>query len=286
MEEIVMPQENEPTGDRDRSVRVITYASSNTSIKNRIILDWHLFSFLMEGEKVVSYASGTKTITPDSFFFLPYGNCLMSEKIARNGLYKSVLMFVSRKALNDFFKSYPIKSKNVQKPARPMEVEPMALPKDDYLRHFISSLELASAGGNPADEHIARLKLDELMMYLLRKDESLVGYFHSLCTEWDEDAELRKVVNVHIQSSITVEELAFLCNMSLSTFKRKFAKVFGDAPKQWFFKMRMQRAADLLKDQGLKASEIYEQLGYENLSSFVQAFKKFHGLTPKQFQLS
>src|SRR6186713_1290329 len=119
MEETIMPQD-----DHDRSVKVLTYTSGNSSIKNRIILDWHLFSFLVEGEKVVSYASGTKTITPDSFFFLPYGNCLMSEKIARNGLYKSVLMFVSRKALNDFFKHYPLDQKTVQKPARPMEVEP------------------------------------------------------------------------------------------------------------------------------------------------------------------
>jgi AraC-like DNA-binding protein len=195
-------------------------------------------------------------------------------------------MFVSRKAMNNFFKDYPLDEKAVRKSARAMEVEPVALPKDDYLRHFISSLELTSTGGASADEHISKLKFDELMIYLLRRDLGLAPYFQSLCTEWDEDAELRKVVNIHIQSSITVEELAFLCNMSLSTFKRKFARVFGDAPKQWFFKMRMQRAADLLKGQGLKASQIYEQLGYENLSSFVQAFRKFHGLTPKQFQMS
>jgi len=48
----------------------------------------------------------------------------------------------------------------------------------------------------------------------------------------------------------------------------------------------MQRAADMLKQKDVNASEIYNDLGYENLSGFVQSFKQIYGVTPKQYQLS
>jgi AraC-like DNA-binding protein len=207
----------------------------------------------------------------------------MSEQLAVNGNYKSLLLFVSRKALSRFFSTNALKYKIFLPQLKTLEATPVSLLKDNYINHFISCLEIASS---PDNYDIWKLKFDELMMYLLQKDERLVDYFYSLSMEWEEDAQLRKIVNIHMHSSITVDELAFLCHMSLSTFKRKFARVFGAAPKQWFLKIRMDRAADLLKSKGMKASEIYVELGYENLSSFVQSFKKFYGLTPKKFQLS
>jgi len=74
--------------------------------------------------------------------------------------------------------------------------------------------------------------------------------------------------------------------MSLSTFKRRFMKIYRTSPNKWLLEKRMQKAAQLLKGGDLKASEIYCELGYENLSSFIQSFKQIYGITPKQYQLS
>ncbi|WP_460908907.1 helix-turn-helix domain-containing protein [Spirosoma areae] len=35
----------------------------------------------------------------------------------------------------------------------------------------------------------------------------------------------------------------------------------------------------------MKTSDVYYQVGYENLSSFIQSFKHAYGVTPKQYQL-
>ena len=85
---------------------------------------------------------------------------------------------------------------------------------------------------------------------------------------------------------MTVEEMAFLCHMSLSTFKRRFAIIYGTSPNKWLLEKKMQKAAQLLKQGDFKVNELYFELGYENLSSFIHSFKLFHGVTPKQFQLS
>ncbi len=48
----------------------------------------------------------------------------------------------------------------------------------------------------------------------------------------------------------------------------------------------MERGRSPLEERdGLKASELYIRFGYENLSSFIQAFKLFYGTTQKQYQV-
>ncbi|MEM9024275.1 MAG: AraC family transcriptional regulator, partial [Bacteroidota bacterium] len=83
---------------------------------------------------------------------------------------------------------------------------------------------------------------------------------------------------------LTLEELAFLCNMSISTFKRHFQQIYEVAPSRWFREKRLQRAEYLLRVQHQKPSEVYREVGFENLSSFTQAFKKHFGTTPKKYQ--
>lgn len=96
---------------------------------------------------------------------------------------------------------------------------------------------------------------------------------------------VRQAVTSHIGRPIAVEELAFLCNMSLSTFKRRFAYLYGTSPSRWLLERRMEKAAVLLRQADRNVSELYDELGYENLSSFIQSFKQFYGVTPKQYQV-
>ena len=91
-------------------------------------------------------------------------------------------------------------------------------------------------------------------------------------------------IETNKHKKLTLTELAFLSNMSVSTFKREFEKHFQESPIKWFQEKRLEHAAFLLKNEQKRASEIYYEIGYESLSSFVQAFKVRFGKTPKQFQ--
>ncbi|WP_374755933.1 helix-turn-helix domain-containing protein [Emticicia agri] len=85
-------------------------------------------------------------------------------------------------------------------------------------------------------------------------------------------------------NNLTLEELAFLCNTSLSTFKRRFMKLYGMPPNKWILQRRMEKAAHLLKNYHIRTSEVFYQVGYENHSSFSQSFKHTFGKTPKEYQ--
>lgn len=72
--------------------------------------------------------------------------------------------------------------------------------------------------------------------------------------------------------------------MSVSTFKREFEKHYTESPVKWFQNKRLEYARHLLNNTKKSPSEIYFEVGYENLSSFIQAYKLKYGTTPKHHQ--
>jgi AraC-like DNA-binding protein len=131
---------------------------------------------------------------------------------------------------------------------------------------------------------LLNVKLDEILLYIyLNYKEKLAITFNSIQSR-NQNLELINVVHNNLNSNLTVEELAFLCNMSISTFKRKFIETFHSTPKKYFIEHRMQKAVTYLQ-QNKKPSEIYFDLGYENLSSFSNEFKKHFGVSPRTYVL-
>tara|TARA_R110000787_G_scaffold59922_14_gene135944 strand:- start:10380 stop:10577 length:198 start_codon:yes stop_codon:yes gene_type:complete len=61
-------------------------------------------------------------------------------------------------------------------------------------------------------------------------------------------------------------------------------KKFHTTPSKWFQEKILEHSAFLLKNKSKRPSGIYLEIGYENLSNFIQAFKVKFGVTPKQYQ--
>ena len=266
-------------------ISIFRYQAEGTSIKTRITLQQNLFSFLLEGEKAVYYAGTTISIIPGQFLLLAAGNCLMSEKIvAPNGNYRSILISFDNGVLTDFFTRHPklLRIQAVEIPEEPI----LRFELDAFLRNFISSLEHMLVDNQRISANMQQLKLHELLLYLGENHPGQLQKLRGISQEAANDILIRQAVNANIDHSVSVEELAFLCNTSLSTFKRRFARIYYTSPSKWLLEKRMQKAAKLLKQGNITASEIYYELGYENLSSFIQSFKQVHGITPKQYQLN
>ena len=267
----------------EEQISILYYNSGVPSIKNRIKLQQNLFSFLLEGEKTVHYAGTHVKITPAQFLLLSAGNCLMSEKIAApGGCYRSILFFFDNKVLADFFTRHPMVFQT--KGPRLREVPFLLFEKNPFLISFTQSLGHMLAPGKPISPAMRNVKLEELLLYLGEHYPGHLQQLRNISEEADEDLLIRQTITGNMDNQITVEELAFLCNTSLSTFKRRFARIYGTSPNKWLVERKMQKAAGLLKQGEYKASDIYYDLGYENLSSFIQSFKQVHGVTPKKYQ--
>ncbi|RZJ73077.1 AraC family transcriptional regulator [Flavobacterium sp.] len=266
------------------SVSIIRYRTDNPIVKAKIVLKQNLFTFLIQGEKSVHFAGERLSVKPNQFVLLTAGNCLMTEKTAIAGAdYHSLLMFFDGQLLRDFFVRHPF---NIAKPDMTKAKACLLFEKDSFLENFVRSLESILEVKDAVHYELCKTKLEELLLYISGKYPEKLMEIRNTTNETSQELIVRKAVTSHIGDVTSVDELAFLCNMSLSTFKRRFAAIYGTSPSKWLLEKRMDKAAKLLRQEKLTASEIYVELGYENLSSFIQSFKQRYGMTPKQYQMS
>jgi AraC-like DNA-binding protein len=77
-----------------------------------------------------------------------------------------------------------------------------------------------------------------------------------------------------------MEKLGYLTGRSLSTFNRDFKKQFNSTPQKWLTEKRLALAYYQLSEKKKKPTEVYLEVGFEDLSHFSFAFKKKYGLSP------
>ena len=80
--------------------------------------------------------------------------------------------------------------------------------------------------------------------------------------------------------NLNIGELAEMCNLSYSHFKRLFITQFGIPPQKYIINMRMEYALMLLQNHQMTISLIAEMCGYENVYYFSNAFKNYFGYPP------
>lgn len=260
------------------AVQVFDYSSSRGVSKQQIILNQNTFSFLIEGTKEVVFDNSALSIDDSQFLVMKSGNCLMTEKLSEVSNYRSVLLFFSNEMLSKFIRKIElekVESKGYQ--------SVFAFEYDEFLKRFVESLVDLSKLSKNLQNKILEVKLEEIMLYLVEKHGT--DFLYSLSVNADNTTQklIQVIENSHL-NKLTLKELAFLCNMSVSTFKREFEKHYSESPIKWFQNKRLEFAHFLLQQKQKNPSEVYFEVGYENLSSFTQAYKSKYGVTPKHHQ--
>lgn len=117
-------------------------------------------------------------------------------------------------------------------------------------------------------------------LYLL---ETFVEIKRSLLNKKSNKSHLEKslnYINKNCFKDITLQELADLENMPISTYRSVFTKLMEVSPKQYIISLRISYAANLLQFTDRPIHEIAEQCGYTDLGYFYRIFKKITKLTP------
>ncbi|WP_247234067.1 AraC family transcriptional regulator [Telluribacter sp. SYSU D00476] len=249
------------------------YATAAPSVKNKVVFSQNLICILIHGTKEVFTSTSYKKISHDEIFFLNAGSVLMSERVPGNSHLESILIFFSNQFLTDFCIRHKVHAS--QKAGEPHDL--ITIGKDPFLHQFEVSLKLMQ---QESLAELQKIKVEELLMYLQIRYPTPFGSFVSQALTSSPEQRIRQVIAANVDKGLSSDELAFLCNMSVSTFKRHFTHMFNTSPRKYLIEQRMQRAWQLLM-MGRRASEIYAELGYENLSSFSTEFKKHFGLSPK-----
>ena len=141
---------------------------------------------------------------------------------------------------------------------------------------------------NPAlfNEEILVLKLKEIILLLSQTPNAqtirliLSQLFSSASYSF------KQVIEAHLFSQLTIEELAQHTNLSVSSFKREFAKLYNDTPANYIKTKKLEKAAELLLKSDLRITEIAFDCGFNDVANFSKSFFDHFNSTPSNFRLT
>lgn len=149
------------------------------------------------------------------------------------------------------------------------------LDNDVFMKGYFDSLMPYFAQPDKLTPTLEYVKTIEAIELLLRKP-ALKNFLFDFSEPHKIDLESYMIR--HFSYNIPLAQFAKLTGRSLSTFKRDFVKIFNTTPEKWLQKQRLEQAYFLIREKNKRPSDIYLEVGFENLSHFSTAFKSEFGV--------
>lgn len=92
-------------------------------------------------------------------------------------------------------------------------------------------------------------------------------------------------IEENYHENITALDMAKLCNLSYSYFSRLFTKIMKRNFREYLNYVRITKSERLLTSSDLNITEIAMQVGFSTSGYFIQQFKHYKDISPKQYQL-
>ncbi len=92
----------------------------------------------------------------------------------------------------------------------------------------------------------------------------------------------KNYIDTKYMENITIEDISKMLNMDRHYISRVFKSEVGLSMKAYLLKIRLEKAAALIKDN-YTVSEAVQMVGYSDISNFSHKFKEFFGVSPKDY---
>lgn len=89
---------------------------------------------------------------------------------------------------------------------------------------------------------------------------------------------------LHYASPITLDDLAKVAGMNPRYFCRFFRSITHQTPIEYVNMYRIEKAAQMLHSTRLPITDICMECGFNDSSNFIKVFRKYKGMTPKQYR--
>ena len=236
----------------------------------------HVFSYQIAGTMTMNDGLKQTVFNPGDFRFIRRNNLVKFVKIPPpNGDFKSVSVYLDQQTLRNFSMEYGFKA-TAHYAGDPI----MVLPPQPLYKSFMESIVPYQSADITIDDKLQDLKVKEAILILLQSNPVIKDILFDFNEPGKIDLEHFMEKNFHF--NVQLKRFAYLTGRSLATFKRDFEKIYHITPSRWLQQRRLQEALYLIKEKGKVASDIYLELGFEDLSHFSFAFKSKYGVAPSR----
>lgn len=273
---------------RKKVFHFVEYTTTSEISNNEVIASENAIVYILEGKKEVKIANNIFTVEAGELFFLQKGKYVMSEYIPKTGeSFKSIMLFFNYNHISDIIENLYSKERQINlytsSTINQLPIFGATQRIENYYKNFIQDMN--SLKDDFFAKELLDLKIKELM-YILLSDRILrketIRFLISIGLSTKKS--LTRIVQESIYKNISVENLALMCNMSTSTFKREFKKTFELSPMQWIVNKKLDRAVVLLKTTDKYVQDIAYECGFENYIHFSRRFKARFGKSAIEFR--
>ncbi len=247
------------------------YADGN--IEGEAFVSNHIFSYIISGMHDIWVGDKRYSFKPGDYRFFRRNQLTRYIKKTAGEGFRSVTIHLDQNTLKSIsqeyqlFADFPYLGEDV-----------LLLKPSPYLEKYIDSLDPYIHADDELRERMVQLKARELVLILLETDPSLKNVLFDFSQPGKIDLE--GFMNKHYRYNVGIDRFAFLTGRSISGFKRDFAKHYGMTPGRWLVSKRLQEAHYLIEEKAKRPSDIYLEIGFNDLSHFSFAYKKAFGNAP------
>jgi AraC-like DNA-binding protein len=158
---------------------------------------------------------------------------------------------------------------------------PMHLP----LQMVVDQLYAADPAPNTASLFFLGKVMEIMSLYFGEKSENKSESCPFLLTE-DHVSKIRQAKQVIISQMIdppALKELARTVGLNEYQLKVGFKNIYGNTVFRYLHEYRMEYARKKMDEGEVRVNEVSSEVGYQNPSHFIAAFKKKYGVTPKKY---
>ncbi|CAN5619060.1 N/A [soil metagenome] len=244
--------------------------------KADVLFEQHLLVWFISGQTKIVQGDNTYWFGAGDTLLFPRNQLVTVINYPKDGLpHQSVVMHLTPKRLHDFYAKHRVDIEPVQTPIfRTFGKHPLL---KSCLASLIPYFELKES----LPDVLVSIKIEEAINILRTIDSSI----DQLLANFEEPGRISLVdfMEQHYMFNMTMDKFGYLTGRSLTTFKRDFKKTFQTTPQKWLTNKRLELAHYQIREKRRRPSDVYLEVGFENLSHFGHAFKKRFGYAPTDF---
>lgn len=242
------------------------------------------FYFCTKGRATFHFENENQYVLKESYSLLLYNpNIDIPINISLSKKSKLVIFVITIQNLISYFKGYSEKIPFIKN--KIYENSYIEKPLSIQEKLIISQLEDYILDSEFENLYLT-LKLHEILIHYFscsnKKEQENKKMDDKLVSQLN---EIKKLLMDNIASPPTLKSISYTVGLSEYKIKEGFKKLYGKTISSFILDTKLEIGKDKLDMKVKQVKEIAYDLGYENPSHFIEAFKKKYGITPKQWMM-
>lgn len=239
----------------------------------------HSLIYVRSGKLHIEEGAEKTEVEAGSYVFIRRDcNVRLMKESLEGEPYQGICLALQRQILKEYYSQLTDKP---PREMRPVEQVATILPATVPLKSLFLSLAVYADNGQAPEEIFLRIKVREAILCLLQANPGFYPTLFDFNEAWKID--LLGFMEQNYTQDMSLEEFASYTGRSLATFKRDFARVSPVSPGKWIVEHRLDRARQLITEEGKRAVDVYLLVGFKNRSHFFTAYKKRFGHAPSAY---